>query len=330
MRADLKVFHNTIYTVMTETQDQAIQKFNQATSGGLVLTSSTINKGDFDGEVSWAKIANLVRRRNAYADTALTAVQLAQLVSYSVKVAAGTPPVVIDPGMLKWIKASQAEAGAVIGKQLAEDNLADMLNTGIAAYVAAVGQNTKMMLDVSALTSGHKYMTLQNLNSGAALFGDRSQDIRCWLMHSKSLYDIYSTALDNTNQLFSFGTVKVMSDGFGRPLVITDSPNLMVAAGSDPSTDPAKYFTLGLNNGAVIVEQNNDEFTDNTETKNGNENIQATYQAEWTYNLGIRGHTWDITSGGKSPTTAALATGTNWDKTCTYDKDGPGILIKSL
>lgn len=326
MRADLKVFHKTLYTTMTEVQDQAVQKFNEAVRGGLVLTSSTLNQGDFDGEVMWAKIQGLVRRRNAYADGAIASKQLSQLVNYSVKVAGGIFPIAIDPGMMKWIKKSQAEAGAVIGKQMAEDNLADMLNTAIAALVAGLSTVPEVNYDGTANPAGGT-ASLINLNNGAAKFGDRNQDIRAWLMHSKSIFDIYGNALVNQERLFQFGTVNVVTDGFGRPLIYTDSPALMVPAAEETL---ANYYQIGLNAAAATVEQNNDEFTDNIDTRNGNENIQATYQAEWTYNLGLRGFTWDTTAGGKSPTNAALATAANWDKTATYYKDGPGVLVKTL
>ena len=319
MRANLTVFSNTVYTTLTEVQDQAIQKFNEATRGGLVLTSSTLNQGDFHSDIMWAKIAGLVKRRNPYVDTVIETKQLTQLVNTSVKVAGGIYPIAIDPGMLKWIKKDQREAGAVIGKQMAEDSMADMLNVAIASLIAALGQNAAMNFTAAGPTA-----TLQDLNSTAALFGDRAQDLRCWLMHSKSVFDIYGQALNNANQLFTFGTVNVTTDGFGRTLVYTDSPSLQTAA---TETEAAEYHILGLNSAAAVVEQNNDEFTDNIDTENGHENIQSTYQAEWTYNLGIRGYTWDTTNGGKAPTTAALATATNWDKTTTYDKDGPGVLL---
>ena len=318
--SDLAVFQEYIQTSMTETQDQQVDKFNGATRGGIILTSAA-HQGDFSSTAIWAKISGLVRRRNAYGSGAVAQKTLRQLVSTSVKIASGTPPVEINPGMLKWIQKSPEEAGVVIGKQLAEDNMADMLNVGVVAYRSAVGN---VATNVSVKTTD--VANLSSLMSGAAKFGDRSQDIVAWLMHSKSAFDIYGQALANQARLFTFGNIQVMEDGFGRPLVVTDSPSLVVADGVTAGTDA--YYQLGLAAGGIIVEQGN-EFTDNIQTVNGDENILRTYQAEWVYQMGLKGFTWDTTTGGKSPTTAALGTAANWDKISTSHKDLAGVLVET-
>ena len=315
--SDLAVFSEYAYSTMTEMQDQQIGLFNAATRGGLVLQSGN-HQGDYSDEAMWAKISGLVRRRNAYGSGTVAEKVLEHLTETSVKVAAGTPPVRIDPGMMKWIQRSPEEAGVVVGKQMAEDSIADMLNTAVLVYTAAIGQVANVVYDHSSTG----VMSLVALNKGAAKFGDRAGAIVAWVMHSKSAFDIYGEALTNANRLFVFGNVRVIEDGFGRPLVVTDSPNLITAG------TPDTYAALGLTPGAVLVSQNGD-FTDNVETKNGGENIIRTYQAEWSYNVGIQGFAWDKTNGGKSPTNAALGTATNWDRYATSDKDLAGVLVKA-
>lgn len=323
--SDLQVFSEYAQSSMTELQDQQIDVFNGTTRGGIVLTSAA-HEGDFSTTAIWAKIQGLVRRRNAYGTGSQQLVKLSQLSKTSVKVAAGTPPLEINPGMLKWIQKSPEEAGVVIGKQLAEDSMADMLNVGLAAYVAAIGDQASNVHD--AVAAQKKTTSLEHLMTGASKFGDRSQDILCWVLHSKAVFDVYGQALANAERLFKFGNVQVIEDGFGRPLVITDSPSLTVADPAGNGSQPAVYYAAGLAAGGVIVEQGN-EFTDNIETKNGDENILRTYQAEWVYQLGLKGFTWDTASGGKSPTDAKLATAANWDKFATSHKDLAGVLVKA-
>ena len=315
---DLQVFSRYAYSAMTEVLDQQIDLFNQATRGGIILRSQS-NQGDYNDEAFWKRVSGLVRRRNAYGSGAVSEKVLEHLLKTSVKVAAGTPPVRIDPGMLRWIQRSPQEAGAVIGQQMAGDTMADMLNTAIMGYVAAVGQVSAVVHDYS----GSGTLSLAQLNTGASKFGDAAQDISVWVMHSKSLFDLYGEALTNTNRLFQFGTVRVIEDGFGRPLIMTDSPQLV-----DTVPVPDVYFTLGLTSNAVIVDRNND-FDDNIESSNGDENIIRTYQAEWSYNLGLKGFAWDKTNGGASPNDAALGTATNWDRYATSDKDLAGVLVKT-
>lgn len=52
----------------------------------------------------------------------------------------------------------------------------------------------------------------------------------------------------------------------------------------------------------------------NIETKNGQTRIETTMQVDYTFGLALKGYTWDETNGGKSPTDAEIATGSNWDK----------------
>lgn len=314
---NLKVFNQYAYSTFMELLSYNIALFNAASKGAITLRSAA-NQGDFSEQAMYARISGLVRRRDAYGSGAVAAVDLSMLQATSVKVAAGTPPVNIDPHWWQWIQRSPDEAGVLIGKQLAEETLLDMLGVAVKANVAAL---TNVGATVVSDGTG-AVLGLGRLNTAASLFGDRAQDIAAWLVHSKPMFDIYAAALTNAAQLFVFGNVKVVQDGFGRPMIVADLPDLVYTSSG------TKYHTLGLVAGGVLIEQNND-FVDNIETKNGDENIQRTYQAQWTYNVGLKGFAWDKTSGGKSPTNAALATGTNWDQYATSIKDLSGILVNS-
>jgi hypothetical protein len=71
----------------------------------------------------------------------------------------------------------------------------------------------------------------------------------------------------------------------------------------------------------------NRDIISNVQTNNGNERITTTIQVDYTFGLGIKGYTWDVANGGKSPSSAALATGTNWDKTAASIKDTAGVAL---
>lgn len=309
--ANMQVFDEYLQTSLTETLDQQIDKFNAATNGGIVL-SSAAHEGDFTNEARYKKIANLVRRRNMYGSGAVAGTSLEQLLDSSVKVAAGTPPIEIDPAQFRWLQKSPDEAGVVIGEQLAGDMLQDMLNIGLASYVAASTAEAEVFTDGTGSTCD-----LAKLNSASSKFGDASQSLSAWVMHSKVLFDIYGTALANSERLFQFGNVQVVQDGFGRPLVITDSPSLV---------NGAVYQVAGLTGGAIVVERNND-FDQMIVNSVGDENLGRQMQSEWSYNLGLKGFTWDQAAGGKSPNDAALTTATNWDRHTTSHKDLGGVLL---
>lgn len=320
--SDLAVYSEYAYSAMTEVLDQQINLFNEASAGTIILRPAA-HQGDFSDEAFFQKITGgLVRRRNAYGSGAIATKNLRQIVDTAVKVGAGTPEVRLDPGQFKWIQMNPEVAGAAMGQQLAVDTLADMLNTSLGVAVAALSQNADIVNDVTGASGGGDMPSYINLTNTAGKFGDRAQAIQAWVMHSNCLTKLHVNALQNAERLFFYGTVNVQRDAFGRLFVISDSPSL-VNAGT-----PNVYWTLGLQPGAIYVGQNND-FTAGEQTKTGDENLIHTYQAEWSYQLGIMGYSWDKANGGKSPTDAALMTATNWDKYATSDKDAAGVLMKS-
>ena len=305
---------------MTEDLRQRIDLFNAATGGAITLRSAA-HQGDFSDVAFFAKISGLVRRRNSYGSGSVGEKKMAHLVDTMVKVAAGTPPVRLDPGQFKWIQQTPEVAGAALGQQLAVDTMADMLNVGLGASYAALSAQTAVVYDATGNTSPEDTLSSGNLNNGQPKFDDKASTISAWVMHSKPMFDLYGKNLTNSASLFTYGNINVMRDPFGKLLVMTDSQNLVITGA------PNNYAVLGLVPGAVIIDQN-DDYTANEEAKNGDENIIRTFQAEWSYNVGVRGFAWDKTNGGKSPNDAALLTATNWDKYATSHKDLAGVVVK--
>lgn len=324
--AELKVYDEFLYTATTEIIAQNIAAFNEASQGTIVLRPSA-HLGDYSDTVFYAKIDALVRRRNVYAEGAISSRRFEHLVDTSVKVAAGTPQIEMQPSQWTWIQRDPEEAAAVLAQQLAGDMMADMLNTALGACVAALSNQPKVYLDQTAATDAKdRVTTLQNLVRASGRFGDRQSAIRVWVMHSGPLTDLYLQAVNNLDRLFSFGTINIYSDGFNRLFVVTDSDSLTY--GATPG-EVDGYYTLGLGSNAIYVGQNNDWDTA-SEEKTGGENIKRFWQAEWTYNLGIQGFAWDKATGGHSPNDAAIMAAANWDRTATSHKDLAGVLLKTL
>ncbi|QBZ71751.1 hypothetical protein [Pseudomonas phage KP1] len=319
--SDLAVYSEYAYSAFTETLRQQIDLFNGAT-GGVIVLQGAAHQGDFSDVAFFAKVTGgLVRRRNSYGTGAVAEKVLKHLVDTSVKVAAGTPPVRLDPGQFRWIQQNPEVAGAAMGQQLAIDTMADMLNVGLGSAYSALVQVAAVKYDATGNTAPADEASWDNLNTGQSKFGDASSQIAAWIMHSTPMHKLYAKNINNTERLFTYGTVNVIRDPFGKLLVMTDSPNLFTAG------SPNVYHILGLVPGAVLIGQNND-FDANEESKNGDENIMRTYQAEWSYNVGIKGFAWDKANGGKSPTDAALFTSTNWDRYATSEKDLAGVIVE--
>lgn len=328
--SDLAVF--TEWTVDTATQAVAQQAalFNAASQGAIVLRSSAVS-GDFSDSAMWAPLNGMVRRRNAYGSGVIPEISLAMVTDTMVKIAAGTPVVRMDPAWFNWIKQNPAIAGVKVGQALARDMVLDMFNTAVLALLTSLSQVGNNIVDrTTGSTAADRGPSNAMFNAGQAKFGDAFRNITGWLMHSSVLFDIFGQQLTNNEKLFTFDTLGVMRDPFGRTFIVSDAPGLRIAG--NPAATPAvpdKFITLGLVPGAVTIEQQPD-FTDNTDSINGNENIKRTYQAEWSYMCGVKGFAWNKTAGGKSPTDAAIGSSGSWTRVANLtDRDMPGVLIKT-
>jgi len=314
--SNMKVFNREVQTATIETLAQMVDKFNAASGGAIVLTPQGF-EGDYRYENFWAGIHSAQRRVDRYATNSdASSTNLSQLQEIGVKVAGGFGPILWEPGQLTWVQKSPGEAAEVISRNLAEAILKDQLNTAIAAAVAAIEAGTTNTV-YDAATSVLNY---RHINRAHALFGDHSQLLIADVMDGTSYHNLIDANLANAEQLFVAGNVRVV-DILGRRVVVTDAPALR----ESPSTTANDAKILSLVAGGVTVYDGSDLIT-NIETKNGKLRIETTMQADYSFGLALKGYQWDTANGGKSPTDAELATGSNWDKVATSYKHTAGVL----
>ena len=286
--------------------------FNTNTRGGLLLSTGPDIQGDFEKMSFFKNISGLVQDRDITADTDLSVVRFEMDNMARIKYAKGTPQVEIVPHQWDWILKSPEEGMAMLGEQLAEQTLADNLAVAVAALVAAnTNVGATLVYDGTAGTP-----TLSALTDTAQLWGDRSNNIACWVMHSKSFTDLQKAGLLNAQNLFTYGTVNFMADQTGRPFIVSDLPGLVYSV-AGPAT---RYRILGLSPGAVKIEAGQ-EFRSLFQETGGKVNIKTAWQAQWTNNIELKGFGWNTTAVPSNPTTAQLGTGTNWVKKATSVKD---------
>lgn len=312
--SDMKVFSQYIKHATIETLAQQVEKFNGASNGAIRLTTQGVD-GDFLQESIWKGLHSAQRRVDRYAtNSAQAATALAQLQANSVKIAGGFGPILWEPAQLSWIQKDPAEAIEVISRNLSEAIVADQLNTAIAALVAAISNVATATNDVSA-TAGITYAAI---NAAHAKFGDASGSLVAQVMTGEVFHKLIGQNLANAEQLFNSQSVNIVSI-LGRPVVVTDAPSLYETG------TPNKQKVLSLSDSAAIVHDGSDIET-NVESSNGKERIETTFQADYTFALGLKGYAWDIANGGKSPTNAEIATGSNWDMFVASVKNTAGVI----
>ena len=312
--SQMQVFNQYIMPATIETLDQMVEKFNAASRNTIRLTTEGFD-GDFLQESFFAAIHSAQRRVDRYASQAsASATDLTQLKHSSVKIAGGFGPIRFEPGQLTWLQKPTAEGIEVASRNFAEALMADQLNTAIAALVAAIENNSDATNDVSGSTG----LSYNALNDAHAKFGDHSGNVLSNVMTGSVYHKLIGQNLTNTPQLFQAQNVTIV-DILGKAVVVTDAPALY------ESGTPNKQKVLGLVESAAIVHDAGDVIS-NIETSNGQTRIETTMQVDYTFGLGLKGYSWDEANGGKSPTDAELATGTNWDQVATSVKHTAGVI----
>lgn len=312
--SDMKVFNEYLKKTTVETLAQDVEKFNAASAGAIVLTTQGID-GDFLQESFWAGLHSAQRRVDRYASNgAQNSTALSQKQYDSVKIAGGFGPILWEPAQLSWIQKSPEEALEVISRNLSEAIIADQLNTAIAALVAALSNQAGATNDVSA-TAGITYTAI---NAAHAKFGDASGRIVAQVMTGEVFHKLIGQNLANSQNLFRAGDVTIV-DILGKAVIVTDAPALFETG------TPSKQKVLSLATGAAVVSDGSDLVT-NISTTNGKQRIETTFQADYSFALGLKGYTWDTANGGKSPTDADIGTGSNWDLVANSIKASAGVI----
>lgn len=314
--SQMQVFNQYIMPATIESLAQMVDKFNTASNGAFRLTTEGFD-GDFFQESFFASVHAAQRRVDRYASNgSATATDLSQNLANAVKVAGGFGPIRFEPSQLTWLNKPTAEGIEVASRNFAEAMLKDQLNTAVAAIVAATRNQSGAWFSAG---SGNE-ITQNSINSGHALFGDASSRIVADVMTGAMFHKLLGQNITNANNLFVAGDVTVV-DILGRAIVVTDAPALSFTESS------VNYdAVLGLADSAAIVYDAGDVVS-NIETTNGKLRIETTMQVDYSFGLRLKGYSWDATNGGKSPTDAELATGSNWDKCVTSIKDTAGVVI---
>lgn len=312
--SDMKVYNDDIVGTTIELLGQKTDQFNAASGGAIVLSTASW-RGDFSRESFFNQIASAKRRVDRYAAIASqAATALTQGERVGVKVAGGFGPVLFEPAQMTWLNEDPASAIRAISEGFSDALLADQLNTAVGAAVAAVSGQTALVNDVSA-TAG---LSLNVLNNSHAKFGDQSQLLVTDIMTGAAYHTLVDKALTNANQLFVAGNVMVV-DVLGKRYVISDIPALYEAG----TTNKTKVLSVVANG---IIVDNASDIISNIDTSNGNTRIQTTWQADYSFGLKLKGYSWDVANGGKSPLDAELFTAANWDKAVAENKHTLGTL----
>jgi len=323
LQSDLQIYNALFNGAMYESVAQNLDALN-ANSAGTILLGNEFLKGNYAQTSFWKALTTPVTRRDMASVSAVTDKAASQAEVVSVKILKKFGPFAHAIGALKQVGTTPAAWFEMMGGQYGKTKTEEQLNMAFNALVAALEAQTAIVYDATGTSATS--LTHGNLVEGMALFGDRSSSIKAWVMHSKPYFDLVGNAI--SDKITNVADVVIYGGGpgtFNKPVIVSDSSYLI-----DSSTSTSEYYVLGLTEGAAQLTQSAEDTIANVDEVTGLEQLAVRSQAEFAYNLSIKGFEWDSDIGSSNPTAATVGTGSNWDKVVTSDKDLAGIMIKVL
>lgn len=317
--SDMKIYESQFATARTETLQQNVAAFNAASNGAIIMRSSVM-PGNYDYNSFFKTNGGLISRQDIASVAALEPTQIIQDENVSVKLHRKSATDLTHKAA-KMAGLTMDEFIFAHGQQWAVEYQTEMLDRALAAARAALVTDAENMNDITGATV--KTISHSALLRTLAKFGDKTNRIAAWIMHSTQYFDLGIQAIDDDITNVADGIVRrVDVPGLGRPIIVTDSASL-IATGDTPDS----YFVLGLVAGGVDCNESEgiNQVIDNV---TGLEQLVVRVQAEYGYNLGVKGFKWDVATTGANPSNANVATGTNWDQCATSNKDLAGVVLK--
>lgn len=324
--SDFVVYQDEVRGGIVETLAQASNYFNNA--GGALRLSSISRRGDYAKESFFKSISNLATRRDTTSTSAATDLALTMDEIISVKLNRKIGPVAQTRDAFRKVlmETGTDQFSFLVGTAVAKAMQVEMLNSALRAGRAAL--NNQAANKHTVASSGT--MTTSDLVTGLSKLGDAANNVTALVMHSKVYFDLFQHQIGTSanGDVVSGAVVQGATPlTLNRPVIVTDSDALVIASGTGTSAT-TDYYTLGLTQDALVVE-NSEEEEVVVQDVTGLENLTVRMQGEYAFNLGVKGFKWDVTNGGANPADAAVGTGTNWDKAMASHKDLAGFVIQS-
>ena len=336
VNTDVKVYDEQFQGGFIETIMDNVDAFNAASRGALVLDTEDI-LGHYEKEAFWDERVSGqtgIVRRDTTSTSTVSAIKLTQDEFIGVKLNRRNGPyeTTLDTfrkAIAAGMSAEQAgrEFSRIIGVQTALALPEEMLTRALAAIEAKLDATSALEHDATDGT-----LATSDLISGLKKFGDAAGQIVLWVMHSSQFYDLLANQVASSESVYAsdvFGAqiYAGMPVTLNRPVLVTDNASLLESAGVSTGVDA--YSCLGLTARAAVLALSEPPAAVLEGPLTGYQNLTWRWQAEYAYNLKLRGCQWDTANGGANPTNAAVATGTNWDSVAADNKSLPGIIIKS-
>lgn len=291
----------------TELLEQIVQKIDviNGMSNNTILMNSEDFMGDYKQSTFFGRIADLIERRDITSDAADTDKRMNKKEDVEVVIDFKTK---VFETYENFKRAGQTieTFTSVVAEQWVQEFVKRHLNLGVSAAVQAAVNNSAMY-DNSLTAQTASY---EALLKGQELFDDKYDEVAAYVMNTNAFFDLRRDNLANYKIENVGGTqiVTGMTETMGKPVIVSNIPALTYDAGGSDF----KNRIMALRPGAINMTERSGRLTRVDEVTDL-ENLGVRWASEGSVRMGLLGYAWDIANGGRSPTDAAIETGTNWD-----------------
>lgn len=323
------IYPELVHSGMVETLVQNTDAFNAA-SGGTIRLVNARRQGDFAQESFFKNVPSLINRRSTEgspenASVTPSAVPMDEFISVKLNRRIGPVDQTFDSFRKLGADADLEVLSLLLGEQIAKAIQIDQLNAGLEAIAANLQAQALVFSNFG--DSPSQTISTDVLVQALAKFGDASNRVSMWVMHSKVFFDLVRDQIAaNIDGVSNFNVASATPVTLNRPVLVTDD---LALTNLEESPERTKFITLGLVEDAVVLEDSEEEML-YTDIITGKDHIVARLQGEFAYNISLKGMAWDVANGGINPTNALLGTGSNWDSVMDSFKDFGGIALKTL
>lgn len=328
---DFVIYNDEFYSQFNETLTQFSDAFNGGSANSIVLITDP-TKGNAKKEAFFQSIgSSLVSRRDISSTSAQTPQKLSSDDRRHPKL---SRKYYVENTLdsLRRIGVGSGEFSLAVGEQVARAVAIEYINRGLAGTVAAMlgvtsggPSGSGVVVDkIASASDTDKTMRISYLIEALERFGDASQQIVAWVMHSHAFFDLMGEQATNITDRLAGATIYEGTVGtLGLPVVVTDSASLKSADGITTGSD--KYYTVGLTAGGIMLEQDGQP-TQVARVETGKENLTFEIQGEYDFTLGVKGY--DYTDTTVNPADSAIGTTANWNNVMASPKSTAGVIIE--
>lgn len=326
---DVTIYQRQMQGAFIETIQQNVDAFNEASRGALRFETREM-RGQYDQEAFFDEVSSIARRDpSAESSSSATATKLTQDEFIGVKLNRRNGPYEWNISSAKLAGFDPERFSIAVGEQTAVATPQEMIDRALGALEAKLDGVAALSVDRQA--SSPATLRTTDLVSALKKFGDKAGRITCWVMHSAPFYDLVAEQLASSASVLATlpwgaSIFEGMPVTLNRPVVVIDSASLISYA--DESTGEPVYSTLGLTSGAAEIAMSEAPLAVAEGPITGSDNLFIRWQAEYSYNLKLRGCAYN-TGTGANPTNANVANASNWTTKVADNKLLPGVIIKT-